>query len=415
MLLTPGQNVDGFVVASLCDDGGTGQVYRVRRPRSRQERALKVVPVESPEHRLTLLDGVLLVAELRHRCLIPIEDVLELPDALGLLTEFVDGPSLAEVLAGGEPLGAEDGATLGEQLAALVGAAHAAGVANLGLSPRKVLLAEAPEGIGVRVVGLDLARLKSADPSGIQADLQALRGLLQALGGEDSPVPEAAIPAVAAESATVAPSTSSSTAPAEAPADPTPGVAAPFAAPKTAAPPASSTLVRPWRLLGVVATIFSTATLWQAAERADEVHLAEAHFVALANTLDGPFRTVPAPLGGVIARAEGGLIAPAAAFASARDARARVQRGRDLIRAIRAELARQRAAELASGGELALAMGQIEPMDDAVREAEVALETAEALRGQWADRVASTIGWLDADHAVGDLPVASTGSLASFQ
>ncbi len=403
MLLTPGQTVDAFVVVELIDDGGAGQVYRVRRPRSRQERALKVLTVLSPKHRLKLLDGVLLVAELRHRCLIHIEDVVELPDALGLVTEFVDGPSLQEIIVSDEPLGEEEASAIFEQLGAVVRAAHAAGVANLGLGPRKVLLAEAPEGVGVRVVGIDLAGVTAVDPAGIQVDLAALGALGAALG----------VPSGAA--ATTNPPASLPV-PAPAPAaEPTAPEAVHPRAPPTRPPAPAAQLASPRRLLAVTFAIFCGVALWQAAERADEVQRAEAHIVVLANALDGPFRSVGEPLAEAIARAGGALAAPADAFTSAATARARVERARELVRALRAEVGRQRLSGRTAGGELALAAGQVERIDEQVSEAETALAAAETLSGEWTDQLANALNWLDSGHIVGDAPIVSAEKLDSFR
>src|SRR5512143_3227117 len=140
-----GATLDGkYRMESLLGAGSMGTVYRARHLSLESWRAIKVMRpelaqdadfVERFQREARLLE------ELRHPNLVALHDFAQLPDgAWYIVSEFVEGETLAARLARAGPLAADDAVRLFTQLADGVTAAHAKGVVHRDLSPDNIMI-----------------------------------------------------------------------------------------------------------------------------------------------------------------------------------------------------------------------------------------------------------------------------------
>jgi serine/threonine protein kinase len=123
-------------------EGGLGEVYRARDTRLGRTVAVKCVPAAiaaSPGPRARLLTVVHALKALSHPRIAELYDVVEEGDDLFLVSEYVEGETLAQII-GGRPLNPRRAAELAAQIADALATAHAAGVLHLDLRPETVIV-----------------------------------------------------------------------------------------------------------------------------------------------------------------------------------------------------------------------------------------------------------------------------------
>ncbi|MCB9764106.1 MAG: tetratricopeptide repeat protein [Alphaproteobacteria bacterium] len=164
MSLSPGDQVDRYVVEQVLGEGGMAIVYQVRHRLLGTAHALKVLYSTRTRPQDLIAEG-LIQARLDHPNLLPVRDVLDVAGAPALLLPLVEGPSLKGLLAvtrlkPDQAAGLLRGITLG------VEAAHAQGLVHRDLKPGNVLLDLRRGGVVPRVsdfgVAARLADLKHA-------------------------------------------------------------------------------------------------------------------------------------------------------------------------------------------------------------------------------------------------------------
>lgn len=181
--LTPGASVDRYVVARALDEPGPGRVYQVRGRRIGAMYRMRVVEPEA-EASARLLAAIEAQAGLDHPNVLAVNDLVELDGALGLVTEDVSGPTLAEVLAEEEALAAEEVPGLFGQLCDAVQAAHAAGVVHGRLGAADVHLADTAAGVMLRVAEFGVAAALAGGPAPTPTtDVAAVARLARAMVG----------------------------------------------------------------------------------------------------------------------------------------------------------------------------------------------------------------------------------------
>src|SRR5690606_12140644 len=99
--LAAGRVIDRYVVEGLLGEGGAAAVYRVRHTALGTAFALKVLRVPSPQTVGRLLREGRYLGSVKHPNVVGIADVTDVDGAPALVVEYVDGPSLAELLADG--------------------------------------------------------------------------------------------------------------------------------------------------------------------------------------------------------------------------------------------------------------------------------------------------------------------------
>ncbi|MEZ4241833.1 MAG: serine/threonine-protein kinase, partial [Myxococcota bacterium] len=137
MDLHPGDEIDRYVVERLVGRGGTADVYAVRHRALGGAFALRV----AHDAQRGLREEGRLLASLHHPNVVAVYDLLEVGGRPALVTELVQGPSLARMLEGGPlPLPMVD--ELARGVLKGVRAAHLHGLVPRDLSAANVLLAE---------------------------------------------------------------------------------------------------------------------------------------------------------------------------------------------------------------------------------------------------------------------------------
>src|SRR5436190_2008889 len=142
MSLTPGQRLGPYEVVSAAGAGGMGEVYLARDTKLGRDVALKILSAAvrgDPDRLRRLQREAQLLASLNHQNIAHVYGLEDWADSSALVMEYVDGPTLADLLtsAGGAvPL--EDARAIARQIAEALEAAHDAGVVHRDLKPSNV-------------------------------------------------------------------------------------------------------------------------------------------------------------------------------------------------------------------------------------------------------------------------------------
>jgi streptogramin lyase/predicted Ser/Thr protein kinase len=141
--LRAGATFAGLEVEGEVGRGGMGVIYRARDPELDRVRALKVLAAErsaDDEFRERFRRESRQAAAIEHPNVIPVYRAGEEDGRLFLVMRFVDGPSLAEVLADRGRLRVDETVDLVHKVAGGLDAAHAAGLVHRDVKPANILL-----------------------------------------------------------------------------------------------------------------------------------------------------------------------------------------------------------------------------------------------------------------------------------
>ena len=140
MSLTPGTRLGPYEVTALIGAGGMGEVYRARDTRLERDVAVKVLPDvwgADPERVSRFAREARTLAALNHPHIAHIHGLEETAGLTALVMELVEGPTLADRLAGG-PLPLDDVLSIARQIAEALEAAHDQGIVHRDLKPANV-------------------------------------------------------------------------------------------------------------------------------------------------------------------------------------------------------------------------------------------------------------------------------------
>jgi len=152
-----GRQIGRYQVLSLLGAGGMGEVWLARDPQLERKVALKLLPEQftrSPAHVRRFAQEAKAASALNHPNIITIHEIGEAEGTHYIITEFVEGRTLRQMLARPMPL-----ATVLEiavQIADALVAAHKAGIVHRDLKPENVMVR--PDGL-VKVLDFGLAKL----------------------------------------------------------------------------------------------------------------------------------------------------------------------------------------------------------------------------------------------------------------
>jgi eukaryotic-like serine/threonine-protein kinase len=158
-----GDLIGPYLVVEPLGTGGMGEVYRARDTRLAREVALKRLfdpALGSESGRRHVLREARAAAALSHPNIATIYDVLETPDGLVIVMEYVPGETLAARLLRG-PLSLDDALRFGGQIADALSDAHDHGVIHRDLKPANVHLT--PDG-KAKILDFGIAKV-AVDPA----------------------------------------------------------------------------------------------------------------------------------------------------------------------------------------------------------------------------------------------------------
>ncbi|MEZ5331875.1 MAG: protein kinase [Thermoanaerobaculia bacterium] len=163
MSLAAGSRLGSYEITAKLGEGGMGEVYRARDGKLERDVAIKVLPAgftEDAERLARFEREAKLLAQLHHPHVASIFGLEESAGVRALVMELVEGPTLAERLAGGA-LPLEEALGIARQIAEALEEAHGKGIVHRDLKPQNV---KAPVDGPVKVLDFGLA--KALDPVG---------------------------------------------------------------------------------------------------------------------------------------------------------------------------------------------------------------------------------------------------------
>ncbi|MGH9753464.1 MAG: protein kinase domain-containing protein [Blastocatellia bacterium] len=146
-----------YRLLSLLGRGGMGEVYLAIDTRLGREVALKLLPAEfaSDAERVKRFEREARIASaLNHPNILTIYEIGRDGEAIFIATEFVEGPTLRQLLANGA-ITLTEAVDIGAQTASALEAAHGAGIVHRDIKPENVMLR--PDGY-VKVLDFGLAK-----------------------------------------------------------------------------------------------------------------------------------------------------------------------------------------------------------------------------------------------------------------
>jgi serine/threonine protein kinase len=170
MSLAPGARLGAYNVLSSLGAGGMGEVYRARDTRLERDVALKILPeafVADAERLARFKREAHLLASLNHPNIAAIYGLEDAGSAPAIVLELVEGPTLAERIAG-QPLAVDDVLAIARQIVSALDAAHERGIVHRDLKPANIKLRD--DGT-VKVLDFGLAKVMDGDTPSSDASM----------------------------------------------------------------------------------------------------------------------------------------------------------------------------------------------------------------------------------------------------
>ncbi|MBT3220758.1 MAG: serine/threonine-protein kinase [Proteobacteria bacterium] len=164
-MLTVGTVVDRYTIQDVLGTGGMALVYKAVHNELQSTHAIKILRVPSATVRERLLKEGRVQAKLSHPNIVGVTDVLNVGGALGLVMEFVDGPSLDQLLRR-EHLSIEQIDHLAAGVIRGVAAAHRFGTVHRDLKPANIMLAIRDGALIPKITDFGLVKILNTETDG---------------------------------------------------------------------------------------------------------------------------------------------------------------------------------------------------------------------------------------------------------
>jgi Tol biopolymer transport system component len=170
--LIAGTSAGHYKIVSLLGRGGMGEVYLARDSRLGRQVALKLLPrnLTKDEDRVRrFAQEARAASALNHPNILTIHEIAEVDGLAFIATEYIEGVTLRQRLAGGR-LQVSEALDLAVQVASALSAAHQIGIVHRDIKPENIMLR--PDGY-VKVLDFGLAKLTEQKPVNSEAQPQA--------------------------------------------------------------------------------------------------------------------------------------------------------------------------------------------------------------------------------------------------
>ena len=159
MPIAPGTRLGPYEVLAPLGAGGMGEVYRARDAKLGRDIAVKVLPsatASDPDRRQRFELEARSASALNHPNILTIYDIGEADGSLYIAMELVEGRTLRELVASGEPVPTKKLLDYAVQTAEGLAKAHAAGIVHRDLKPENLMVTK--DGF-VKILDFGLAKL----------------------------------------------------------------------------------------------------------------------------------------------------------------------------------------------------------------------------------------------------------------
>src|SRR5687767_9542621 len=177
--LSSGTRLGRYEIRAPLGKGGMGEVYRAHDPQLGRDVALKILPVDvasDAERMRRFAQEAKAASALNHPNILTIYEVGGADQARFIASEFVDGVTLRERLAGG-PIELDEALEITLQTASALAAAHATGIVHRDVKPENLMIRR--DG-WVKVLDFGLAKV--APPAAELGDAPTQTGLATEAG-----------------------------------------------------------------------------------------------------------------------------------------------------------------------------------------------------------------------------------------
>jgi len=182
LTLSPGTKLGPYEILAPIGAGGMGEVYRARDTRLGREVAVKVLPqafARNADRMARFEREARLLAALNHPNIATIHGLEESSGVVALVMELVEGPTLADRIAGG-PIPLDEALPIVSQVAAALESAHEKGIIHRDLKPANIKVK--PDG-GVKVLDFGLAKALAESPPGLDPDKSPTISMAASMAG----------------------------------------------------------------------------------------------------------------------------------------------------------------------------------------------------------------------------------------
>src|SRR5207244_8780251 len=157
-----------YTIVSKIGEGGMGEVYRARDTKLGRDVAIKILPeafAQDSDRLARFKREAQVLASLNHPNIASIYGLEESNGFMALAMELVEGPTLADQIAGG-PIATDESLVIARQIAAALEAAHERGIIHRDIKPANVKVTDEAT---VKVLDFGLAKVFADDAP--EADL----------------------------------------------------------------------------------------------------------------------------------------------------------------------------------------------------------------------------------------------------